>query len=906
MSATIQQWRKSLRAFEDGCFWPGTRAMRDPLRWRRQLIGRRADVERFTDILRQRRLVVLSGESGSGKSSFLSVGVRPQLARHGTLVLYCDKWSGVDGKFGGSLESTEAFIASKLSLPADIPPGAGFLAELDKRYGETAVIILDQFEELIRHQPLLSGQVQRWVEHAIATHRVRFVISLRSEYEHRVRYWRAGPWAREDFYLLSLSDPETIERIILAGRRPSTPNADGLVDEEGAVDAAMDPDTPVIEEGAVAAIVNAWARVQGGQSWSGVGLLHLQALLYVLWYKSDKVTVTLKNVEDARLRATAGDIAAAESEADDLERDRALFADALARAVKYHLAQSEQIYLEGALGDPATAGDAVMASGAAQLVTRIADYLASGGYKVDQDRRHLARLVLAAELKTLHLDPGLTTGSTAGTIFDSFAKRVDDFAAALDGAPREAPKDDPVDWLSAPRAHFVPDDLASPLGEEDSQDVTAGPMLGLSPLSVFVEELRRYFFALEWLSTTDLIRTATPNAGTTILSLIHDGFGVGLAKWAGSRTDWAPRALSRLTAAVGESFGSGAVAERGVVAGKDETFRILTNLRWRSCTVRNVQFRRVILVNCDLRESSFIDCEFEGVTFVNCLLDGVSFTRCEIRGAATPPPRRGPGDRLLPSFIVGPERDPERSPFGADKLAESTIVATTLNRYRETHVVTSRIGSWTSGLPASPISAEGEKGMRESQSDQFQFETFDAQPGGLVMYGGRLSSLMFAECTFHDDGVVSLRHVAGTSLEFAEQPSGRIELCDVVIRGLIISPPVGEHEAESPIQLDAFDSQLHNVWFSTPLKGRATLDNCVVWQLFSASAQKDGFEVDLVNSPHLGVINAHTLDDESRPQRAEGFVALDVPLEAVKKAAKKADYQSVETLRKSSPRPVEQ
>jgi hypothetical protein len=99
---------------------------------------------------------------------------------------------------------------------------------------------------------------------------------------------------------------------------------------------------------------------------------------------------------------------------------------------------------------------------------------------------------------------------------------------------------------------------------------------------------------------------------------------------------------------------------------------------------------------------------------------------------------------------------------------------------------------------------------------------------------------------------------------------------------------------------------LQNVWFSTPLVGKATLVNCVVWQLFSASKQVGGFEVALENSPHLGVVNAHTVDDDSVPRTSESFTATDAPLNDVVVAALKSDYQSLENLRRSSPRPVEQ
>lgn len=878
MNGTLSGWAVNLRAFEDRCFWPGTRAMRDPARWRRQLIGRRADVLRFVDVLGQRRLVVLSGESGTGKSSFLSVGVRPQLAREGSLVLYTDRWSGGDAQADDSLEATEAFIASKLIMPAGITPGAGFLRELDERYGDTAVVVLDQFEELIRHQEWLFGRVQRWVEHAIATHSVRFVVSLRSEYEHRVRYWQAGPWQREDFQLQPLSDPETIRRIIQAGRR----QADGA----GAA--------PVIEEDAVDEIVGAWTRVEGGHAWSGVGLLHLQALLYVLWYDSDKSVVTLADVRVATERAQR-------AATDHLGGDRALFTDALATAVDYHLARAEAEYVSVTASEDHGDGDTVMTTGVTDMVARVADHLASGGYKVDQDRRHLARLVLDDELGTLRLDPGLTHGTLAGAVYDAFAARADAFAAAEDqvGTDDAPAADEVLDWLSCARADLVPAELAGELVADDIRDLSAGPMMGFPPLAVLVEELRRFFFALEWLTVTDLVRVATPEPDKTILSLIHDGFGVGLARWAAGRTDWVPRALGRLTAAVGETFEPPGDDQRATLSG-GERFRVLVNLRWRSSTVRRMRFHRLVLVNCDLRETSFDDCEFEGVTFVNCLLDGVSFVDCHILGSATPPPRATGAtttqeSNALPSFVVGPT---DRA-GGIDPMAGTVGVVTMLNRYRESAVPTSRLVSWTSGDVTEPIDDAGVQDLRH-RSTQFRYREFDPQHGGLVMYGGRLSSLMFASCTFGDDGMISLRHVAGTSVELAEQDTGRVELADVTLRGLTFSPVVDQDHPGARIELTAYDSELQNVWFSTPLRGEARMVNCVVRQLFSASARDGGLRVRLLDSPHLGSVNAEEV--ELPPIDPAEFDAVTHPREDVARAARKVDYQSLRTLRRLSPR----
>lgn len=716
------------------------------------------------------------------------------------------------------------------------------------------MIILDQFEELIRHQPKLYDDVRRWVEHVVDRYRVHIVISLRTEFEHRMRDLKVGPYKRDEFYLNPISDAAVVSEIVRRGRRPDA-------DSE-----------PVISADAVERIVELWTEAEGGNAWSGVGLLHLQSLLYVLWRHHEGTMVTRDTVSAVESELASGDAAA-------------LFADSLAAAVSLRLAECEAIYLRE------SGGDTTMADGVIGQIARMSLHLSSGGYKVDQDRLDLAALVLQTEFTALNVDRTLDPSSDVGRIYESFASKVD-----LG-----------LEWLSAPRAELVPADLAVALADrvEGAEVASAGPMLGLPARAVALEELRRYFFALAWLQESDLVRVTSAHAGDTRLALVHDGFGRGLRKWAETKADSPARAMSRITAAIGEVFAwaGSAPSQHDILDGTSEIdgYRVLPNLRWRSCRVSDVTLRSLVFVNCDFRETTFLECRFEGVTFVNCLLDGVAFTACTVVGEPTAPPRKtSTEDRMLPSFII------DSSEQAAAANSGTVPLVTLLNRYRETSVATDRLGSWTSGWAATPISDGLVAELQTAQQNRFEFETYSPQTGGLVMYGGRLSSLTFGECTFLDGGVVSLRHVAGTSLEFTGQGSGHLELCDVAIRGLSVSPSVGTEASddEQPFFVDAYDSTLQNVWFSTPLRGRATFENSVIWQIFSASAQKD-FAVTLSGSPFVGAINVAQFDAplEASPQT---FVAVEKALDGVADTARKVDFQSLDVLRERSGQPPEE
>ena len=874
----LEAWRASIQAAEERCFWPGPRPMSNS-RWSDQLIGRGNEAHKFSDLVRNTSLVVLNGESGVGKSSMLNLGITPQLREDGFLVLTCRKWatSRANSELPQESRGVECFISEMLEDQ---------LPQLHDEYGDEAVIILDQFEGLIRHQPRFYNEVRRWIEGVVKRYDIHVVISLRTEFMHRIGDLKVGPYKRADFKLDRISDPNVIGRIVREGTRV-----------DGSSNAVIDDD-------ATSFIVERWKVAEGGLAWTNVGLLHLQAFLYFLWQRigSADTTITLADVVTATEVLGATDNAVS------------LFENALARAVGLRLDRCRDVYVNE------LNGDRTLAEGVASLLTRIPVHLESGGYKVSQESRQLAAKVLSRELETLR-EVNFDRGRPAGDMFSAFV-----------GAASESARSD---WLDALRSDLAPDEslralLTDQAANRDDDEGTSGPMLGMPPLAVLTEELRRYFFALAWLEQSDIVVPADADGGETMLELVHDGFSRGLKEWATINADGPERTLYRLTASIGEVFdwrdlrrADAPFVSQGIPP-DDGRVSINANLRWRSCRVVGMEFRRRVFVNCDFRESNFVGCLFEGVTFINCLLDGVSFIECTIQGETSD---------LSQDFKTHElDRDEERKQLLPSFLVEAPELAATLNRYRDRPVGgATELVSWTSGGPAQPISLDladqvrpgSARSVGDSQAGKpasteaftelanFRFLTWTVQQAGLAMYGGRLSSLMFGDCVV--SGKISLRHVAGTSLEFGGLRTGAIELYDVAIRGFSISPPVeraiysdANLTYREDIKVSAIDSALQNVWFSTPLRGRATITNSVVWHLFSASrSDSKGFIVELPNSPHLGLFNVPA---------AEGFLAAKeanyVPggryHDAVENLAKRVDYQSLKNLRAVLPKPPEE
>ncbi|GHF14727.1 pentapeptide repeat-containing protein [Pseudolysinimonas yzui] len=756
---------EALRRIEDACPWPGLRPIVDGAR-AGQLKGRDTDAIDIMYEIRDHRLTVLFGDSGVGKTSLLAVKVIPKLADEGFRVAWFREWREVSGDVEPYLD---AQVAAQLS--------EGGFEELDDRYGRRFVLILDQFEEAIRHQPELSERVQAWVVEATERYDFRIVIALRSEYEHRLRNLKIAPYQRIDLYLGPIQQ-EHIGEIVDAG-------------------------PAAISKDAVARVLELWTAAKGNEGWARVGLPHLQALLYALWGGVAEDGRTVIEAGDVVRFATGAESGGNPSFALSEEIAEHAFESSIRRAVALGLQHAKTSF--DAIGDP------YLIAGARSHVVRMARMLSSGGFKVDQDRWHLARQVLADEIRILEIDP-----DDAGRVFHQVAWSVDAEHQARHGHEPGA------DWLTmhrrdlvdAPRAARAPsysgDDatylLRSIPSGRDSNESTSGPVMDLPPAHALVEEFRRFFLALEWLDEAAIVRQSTVNPFRTIVFLTHDAIGRGLDEWAARNEADPERDLRVLTALLGRRIDWSVSVE-----GADpETPRLVANLRWRACHVK-VEFRNVVFLNCDFRESVFQGCAFEGVQFVNCLLDGVTFRGCAIVGDV--------GD-----LTVGEEEAPSTGhpTFHTPAEPEARIIS----RYRESDMepsgLRSELGPASPGAPA--------------DSDR----EISRRTGGLFLLGSRLSSLMFAGCQFGHGSAVGLLYSSGTSLEFAEQGAGSLYLRDVVLRGFSISPAYATAPApDARLAVRIAKCLAGNIWVSEGVRGHLTIVDSVVWQVLHAGTSDD-------------------------------------------------------------------
>ena len=827
---TLEQWKKNFLD-RDTCPWRGPKPMEagdDDL-----LVGRQDDRDRFAHEVLTHQLVILHGESGVGKSSLLNVGLVRDLTERGFQPIVCRNWT----REAGSPDQPEDFVAAKVatelrSLGINVDDGApqSMVEQLNANYGELAVLVLDQFEELIRHQRPFFTRAMDWVVELNSRYDIHVVISLRSEYVHRLKALNAQirPFSMSTFELEALTAAEHIRDVMASGN----PGHFGSAASLRAQHAVPDPAGLAITLEAIELLLGEWNEIQETEFGSAdVGLLHLQGALYALHARAKAGGTAIRAEHVRQMIATAAD------------RHRDIFTLGLVESVARKLDLCEEACLDE---DPASSLDEFLIAGTREAVRRTAAHLSSGGFKLDREAWDLAQLALERELRILSeiredtaerafrtiYGLGTTVApSPAGAVDLLSVPRTVVAAAAGMRAPAEASQHSSLAELG----------IAVSPWEADPESLSAGPMFGYPPHEVVIEELRRFAFALEWLTTSSLIRPTSPAVDCTMLSLIHDGFGEALEDWADSEQTGPAAALVLLTGAQGDVFDW--VREDAQEywpqfdgAGQD---RIIVNLRWYNCRVR-ARFRHVVFANCDFRGTRFVNCSFEGVVFVNCLLDGAMFGDCEIIGPVVSAPAMAYDKEGLPSFAL----------TGLD-----TSTRAALSHYRGQDFSGATLYSVTSGIPVA-----NRPGTRST------LLAWASQRGGLTMYGGRLSSLMVRSGQFRDGGELALRHIAGSSLDITEQDAAKIQIFGSSIRGLSISRRIGAPDEHGEVHLTVQGSVLANTWFDEGLIGTAHIDNSVVWQLLNVS-ERSCYRVTLENCTRYGAVNIE--DTENAGPKAD-------------------------------------
>lgn len=852
---TIEWWRATFEQLDE-CPWPGPRPLtaNDD---RHLLCGRDDEVSAFRREVDSHRLIFLTGRSGVGKTSLLRCGLIPELESEesGYKVALCREWSGSAAASDAAL-FLAGLIHRELGDP-ELPADRRLFRVLAEEYGESVVIVLDQFEELIRDAPSFKDQLFDVLVDINNLTPLKVVISFRSEHLHEVRplEQRARPFSMFHYYLDEV-DPAAARDVIMAADRGRE---------------------TIIQSDAVDLLHKAWFD-------AGVGLLHLQALLYGLHDRARDQLITAERVAEfeAALRHQYAD------------RTGGLFDAALEESVEVKLERCRKASYSLGL-------DAYLVEGATSVLSRLVRHLSSAGFKLVRDARDLAESTIGSDIEALtHGMQGTRSRSTAPpdgpasreqlqSLFDVVVRAV--LMDVQDGGESDPAGRD--DLLSAPRATFATaadaalpataplwasrlrdGESISPL-DADPFEVTSGAMLGMPPAAVLIEELRRYAFALGWLQASSLVRLSAPGRDNVMVALIHDGFGAALERWSQQRLSKPGGPVHALTAPRGAEFvwrspdgdSLGDVERLPTV----EDSQLVLNVRWRGAWI-DAPFRRAMFVNCDFRGTFFNRCRFEAVTFVNCLLDGAMFSDCTIVGRPSDPPSDYYEDPV--SF----------------HLPGSQHAASVVARYRGLTVADG--ATVISDAPGVPPSFSVDVGEISA------LRRLTPEPGALVVYGGRVSTLAARATRFEDGAKLCLRDTAGSGFDIVEHDSaGTYEVTGSSLRHVTFTSPPTEPVGGETLTVEILNSALFQMWIGHDISGSLVAVNSCLIQLWNGSPTFRGAVQK--NSRYHGLVGNFDIDVSSTPlvqdERLRALKELDAN-GAIREDAIDMDYRRFPSL----------
>ena len=357
------------------------------------LKGRDNDLENLVNKARNFDVLEITASSGVGKSSFIAAGLVPRLGKAGFQILPKDvalTWSSV-------LKNYDASAAGRIDAEAlyrlclGWPPAAEDLSleehfERLKQVGRP-VVVLDQFEELIRYRHRLGAALLEFIGRTASDFRVTHIVAARSEYRDRFRPMEDACDGFFHWPLPEIERKDSVGEIITAPVR-----AAGLSIEPEA--------TELLGAGWLAARDQTAVDLAGSLvGRADVGLLHLQG---VLWLFKDWLQ-TSGEVPSATTTITADHVLSF------AEKYGGRSGDQLAPQL-YHRALVEYVReccdgLHSATTDvkqwmdPRGEGEIQWTNGPRLMMAKSAHLFSVLGYKVAQSRSGMFQTVLAEDME---------------------------------------------------------------------------------------------------------------------------------------------------------------------------------------------------------------------------------------------------------------------------------------------------------------------------------------------------------------------------------------------------------------------------------------------------------------------------------------------------------------------------
>ncbi|MFC7241354.1 trypsin-like peptidase domain-containing protein [Catellatospora aurea] len=218
--------------------------------------GRVTEAAELAETVWREPFTVLNGASGTGKSSLLSAGVLPRLRKRPAVIVGLRVAAGVTAESVLTRALSQAFDLPD-ATPAEIAAElrAGRIGDLivrvlDQAYAQRLVIVVDQLEELVGHDPAQATELFTLLRALWeSTRTVRVIVTLRSDFlDQAAALSGLGPaWTHAITYLAPLTGDalrEAVEGPLAAADRAAEPRlVDRILTDAGATAGAL----PMVE-----------------------------------------------------------------------------------------------------------------------------------------------------------------------------------------------------------------------------------------------------------------------------------------------------------------------------------------------------------------------------------------------------------------------------------------------------------------------------------------------------------------------------------------------------------------------------------------------------------------------------------------------------------------------------------